>query len=133
MVTSDPISDMLTRIRNAGLVKKETVSIPFSKIKEQLADVFKRVGYINSYKVQGEGKDKVIIVSLKYLNHEFAFTSLLRESKPGCRKYGSPKTTKKNYKHPQFAVRIWSTNKGLLTEQEAVKENTGGEHLCTIW
>lgn len=133
MNLTDPIADMLTRVRNANAVRKANVRVPYSKLKHQLAEALLRLGYISSIEVEDNEGKKNIIITLKYMNYEPVISALVRESKPGCRQYGSPKTSPKKYSVPQYAVRIWSTSKGILSEQEAATQNVGGELLCTIW
>lgn len=136
MVVSDPIADMLTRIRNAVLVKAHIVRIPHSKIKEEVANTLLRLGFISSVKLENpESVKKEIVIDLKYVNRESALSTLIRESKPGRRKYTQAKDARKHAsaRRPQHAVSIWSTSKGVLSEDEAKAQNVGGEELCTIW
>ena len=131
-MNTDPIADMLTRIRNASLVSHETVSMPSSKLKAELAKLLKSEGFITDYEVKEEGKFKVLTITLKYdEKHKPVITKLERGSKPGLRNYSKAKNL------PQvlggMGVAIVSTSKGLLTDRKARKENVGGEVLCYIY
>lgn len=132
MVTTDPIADMLTRIRNASTVSHETVDIPASKLKVELARVLKEEGFIADYAVKEEGKFKVITITLKYdMNRKPVITKLERISKPGLRHYSKAKKLQKVL--GGLGVAIISTPKGLLTDRKARKENVGGEILCYVY
>ncbi len=129
---TDPIADMLTRIRNALRIRIEDVSIPHSKAKEALAVVLEREGYIGEHRVQGEGKHKVLIVDLKYgPDGEKIVTVIRRESRPGRRRY------KKHDELPPIlsglGIQVISTSKGLKSDRECRKEKIGGEVLCTVY
>jgi len=132
---SDPIADMLTRIRNAYQMQKALVTMPYSHIKEGIAKVLHESDFISRYEIKEESGKKSLLVRLKYINNLPAATALIRDSKPGYRQYGSPKKRKKTLKtsRPQHALVIWSTSQGILSEQEALKQNIGGEKLCTVW
>ncbi len=132
MAISDPIADMLTRIRNAGKAKFNSVDIPGSKLKVELAKVLKSEGYIRNYKAVRDGKQGILRVYLKYakgLGH--AIYNLERVSKPSRRVYTKSKDIKPVFNGTGIAV--LSTSKGVLTDKEAKKENVGGEILCKIW
>lgn len=132
MNTTDPIADMLTRIRNASTVSHETVDIPASKLKVELARVLKEEGFIADYAVKEEGKFKVITITLKYdMNRKPVITKLERISKPGLRHYSKAKKLQKVL--GGLGVAIISTPKGLLTDRKARKENVGGEILCYVY
>ncbi len=132
MTMSDPIADMLTRIRNASMVAHETVDIPASKLKVELAKLMKEEGFISDYAVKEDGKFKVITVTLKYdANHKPVITKLERISKPGLRHYSKAKNLQKVL--GGLGVAVVSTPKGLLTDRKARKENVGGEVLCYIY
>ena len=132
MSMTDPIADMLTRIRNANMVHHETVSIPASKLKIELAKLLKSEGFITDYEVKEEGKFKVIVITLKYdANKKPVISKLERVSKPGLRTYHKAKTLPKVL--GGLGVAIVSTSKGLLTDRKARKENVGGEVLCYIY
>ena len=131
-MNTDPIADMLTRIRNANMVSHPSVEIPASKLKVELAKLLKEEGFITDYAVKEVGKFKVLEIELKYdEKHKPVITSLKRVSKPGLRTYCKAKNL------PQvlggMGVAIVSTSKGLLTDRKARKENLGGEVLCYIY
>ncbi len=132
MVMSDPIADMLTRIRNGGKAKLDSVEIPGSTIKVELAKVLKNQGYIKNYKFVKDDKQGVLRVYLKYdANRSHAIYKLERISKPSRRVYVRQKEVK-----PVFSgmgVAILSTSRGILTDKEARLQKVGGEVLCNIW
>lgn len=130
-MNTDPIADMLTRIRNANMVKHETVTIPSSKLKVELARILKEEGYIANYEIKEEGKFKVISITLKYNNGTPVITKLQRVSTPGLRHYSKAKNLQKVL--GGMGVAIVSTPKGLLTDRKARKENVGGEVLCYVY
>lgn len=132
MVTTDPIADMLTRIRNANTVKHETVNIPASNIKKALAQILLDEGYIKAYDIMESEPQNIIRVSLKYgQNKSKVISGLKRISKPGLRVYA------KNEDIPKvlggLGVAIISTSKGIMTDKKARLEGIGGEVLCYIW
>jgi small subunit ribosomal protein S8 len=131
MAVTDPISDFLTRIRNASKARKIKVEIPSSKMKAGLAEILKKNGYIYDYKIDEDSKQNVISVLLKYSDGEPAINGLKRISKPGLRIY------KKSDELPRvlngLGTAVISTSKGLLTEKEARRQDTGGEVVCYIW
>ncbi len=132
MSMTDPIADMLTRIRNANMVSHETVEIPASKLKIELAKLLKSEGFITDYEVKESGKFKVIVITLKYdQNRKPVISKLERVSKPGLRTYHKAKNLPKVL--GGLGVAIISTSKGLLTDRKARKENVGGEVLCYIY
>ena len=131
MHLTDPIADMLTRIRNANLAKHNTVKIPFSKIKESLANILKSEGYIISYEVKEEGTKKNIIVTLKYFDGEAVVKGLKRISKPGRRVYSSVESLPKVL--GGLGIAVVSTPKGVITDKECRKHSVGGEVLCYVW
>ena len=132
MSMTDPIADMLTRIRNANMVKHETVEVPASKLKVALAKVLKEEGYITDYEVKESGKFKVISITLKYdESGKSVITKLQRVSKPGLRSYSKSKNLQKGL--GGMGIAIVSTPKGLLTDRKARKENVGGEVLCYVY
>ena len=131
-MNTDPIADMLTRIRNANLVSLPSVELPSSKLKVALARLLKEEGFIKNYSENTEGKFKTLVIELKYDEADKpVITSLKRVSKPGLRTYSKAKNI------PQvmggMGVAIVSTSKGLLTDRKARKENLGGEVLCYIY
>jgi len=127
---SDPIADMLTRIRNGYLAKKEKTNIPFSKIKEEILKILVKEGCLASYKVMGKQK-KNIEVGLLYKNSQPAITHISRVSKPGRRVYKSLKNLPVVLSG--YGLAIVSTSQGLMTEKEAKKKTIGGEIICKIW
>ena len=132
MSMTDPIADMLTRIRNAAMVLMPEVSMPSSKLKVELARILKEEGYIADYSVSDEGKFKVLNITLKYdSKKKSVITKLQRVSKPGLRSYS------KSQNIPQvlggMGIAIISTSKGLMTDRRARKENVGGEVLCYVY
>lgn len=132
MAMTDPIADMLTRIRNANMVSHPTVDVPASKLKVQLAKLLKEEGYIADYEVKEEGKFKVISITLKYDSKgKPVITKLERISKPGLRHYSKAKNLQKVL--GGMGIAVVSTPKGLLTDRKARKENIGGEVLCYVY
>jgi len=132
MVMSDPIADMLTRIRNANTVRHETVEMPASKIKRQIAEILKNEGFIRDAEYIEDNKQGIIRIFLKYgPNNERVITGLKRISKPGLRVY-----TKAN-EVPRvlggLGIAILSTSKGVMTDKQARQLNTGGEVICYVW
>ena len=133
MSMSDPIADMLTRIRNANTAKHDTVDIPASKMKLAIADILLKEGYVKAVDVVEEGNFKTIKITLKYgaNKNEKILTGLKRISKPGLRVYASKDELPKVL--GGLGAAIISTNKGVLTDKEARKENVGGEVLAFVW
>ena len=133
MATSDPIADMLTRIRNANTAKHDTVDIPASKMKQAIADILLREGYVKAVDVVEEGKFNTIRITLKYGDNknEKLIKGLKRISKPGFRVYADTENLPKVL--GGLGIAIISTNKGILTDKEARKENVGGEVLAFVW
>lgn len=132
MNTTDPIADMLTRIRNANNAKHESVEIPASNMKKQIAQILVDEGYIKSFNVIDDGKQDVIKVFLKYgPNKSKVLQGLKRISKPGLRTY----VGKEEIPHVMrgLGVAIVSTSKGVMTDKAARKENVGGEVLAFVW
>ena len=133
MSMSDPIADMLTRIRNANSAKHTTVDIPMSKMKLNITDILVDEGYIRGYEVLADGVKKTIRVTLKYgLNKdEKVISGLKRISKPGLRVYAGSEELPKVLNG--LGTAIISTNKGLVTDKEARKLSVGGEVIAFIW
>ncbi|AIQ20760.1 MULTISPECIES: 30S ribosomal protein S8 [Paenibacillus] len=132
MTMSDPIADMLTRIRNANTVRHETVEMPASTMKKQIADILKREGFIRDAEFVEDSKQGIIRIFLKYgPNQERVISGLKRISKPGLRVY-----TKSN-EVPRvlggLGIAIISTSKGVMTDKEARQSKSGGEVVCYIW
>ncbi|PWL80448.1 30S ribosomal protein S8 [Candidatus Gastranaerophilales bacterium] len=131
-MNTDPIADMLTRIRNANMVSHEKVEMPSSKLKVELAKLLKEEGFITDYEVKEVGKFKVLTIILKYdMNKKPVITKLERISKPGLRNYSKAKNLPKVL--GGMGIAIVSTSKGLLTDRKARKENIGGEVLCYVY
>ena len=132
MHITDPIADMLTRIRNANSAKHDTVDIPASNMKKAIAQILVDEGYIKNYKLIEDGKQGVIRVTLKYgEGMSQVITGLRRVSKPGLRIYSNVEEMPKVMKG--LGVAIVSTSKGIMTDREARKQNVGGEVLAFIW
>uniref|UniRef100_UPI003FF0843C 30S ribosomal protein S8 n=1 Tax=Eubacterium sp. TaxID=142586 RepID=UPI003FF0843C len=132
MHITDPIADMLTRIRNANSAKHKTVDIPASNMKKAIAQILLDEGYIASYKVIEDDKQGVIRVTLKYgENKSQVITGLRRVSKPGLRIYSNVEDMPKVMKG--LGIAIVSTSKGIMTDREARKQNVGGEVLAFVW
>jgi len=128
---SDPISDMLTRIRNGGRALLPAVQMPHSRIKESVAKILKTEGYVADVAVEGEKSKKTIKIRLKYNGKKNVIEGLKRVSKPGLRKYvGSTEIPRVLN---GLGVAIVSTSEGLMTGAQAKKKNLGGELLCYIW
>ena len=132
MHITDPIADMLTRIRNANSAKHDTVDIPASNMKKAIAQILVDEGYIKAYKIIDDDKHGVIRVTLKYGEGKSqVITGLRRVSKPGLRIYSNVEDMPKVMKG--LGVAIISTSKGIMTDREARKQNVGGEVLAFIW
>ena len=133
MMTSDPIADMLTRIRNANTAKHDTVDVPSSKMKLAIADILVKEGYIASYEIVDDGAFKNIHITLKYGadKNEKVITGIKRISKPGLRVYAGKDELPKVLGGLGIAIR--STNKGVITDKEARKLQVGGEVLAFVW
>ena len=133
MTMSDPIADMLTRIRNANTAKHDTVDIPSSKMKNAIAEILFNEGYITKYEIIEDGNFKTIRVTLKYGadKNEKIITGIKRISKPGLRVYASKNEIPKVL--GGLGTAILSTNRGIITDKEARKLGVGGEVLCYIW
>jgi small subunit ribosomal protein S8 len=127
---SDPISDMLTRIRNAGRALLPAIELPHSRIKENVANVLKQQGYVTAVAVDGKPLKKLKI-QLKYDGKKSVIEGLKRVSKPGLRKYVT--ATKIPRVRGGLGVAIVSTSEGVMTDVQARKKNLGGELLCYIW
>ena len=133
MTMSDPIADMLTRIRNANTAKHDTVDVPASKMKLAIAEILLNEGYIAKYDVIEEGSFKTIHITLKYGadKNEKIITGLKRISKPGLRVYAGSQEIPKVL--GGLGVAILSTNQGVITDKEARKLHVGGEVLAFVW
>ena len=133
MTMSDPIADMLTRIRNANTAKHDTVDIPASKMKIAIADILVNEGYIAKYDIVEDGAFKTIRVTLKYGvdKNDKVITGLKRISKPGLRVYANCEELPKVL--GGLGTAIISTNQGVITDKEARKAGVGGEVLASVW
>lgn len=132
MTQTDPIADLLTRLRNANSAHHDTVSIPHSGIKERIADILKAEGYITDWAVEPAAVGKTLVITLKYgANRERALAGLKRVSKPGLRVYA--KSTNLPKVLGGLGVAILSTSSGLLTDREAKNKGVGGEVLAYVW
>lgn len=132
MALNDPIADMLTRVRNAAHARHDSVSIPYSKIKEAIAKVLRAEGFIRNVEVIGEGKRKAVVITLKYTEDGGpVFTSLERTSKLGRRMYTAASDIRPN--RQGLGVAILTTSKGVMKDVDAKRQGVGGEVLCTVW
>ena len=131
MSMSDPIADLLTRIRNAQLVQMESVDCPASKIKLAILDVLKQEGYINGYKVSDDLVKPVVKVDLKYFKGKAVIEEIHRGSRPGLRQYVAKEDLPEV--RAGLGVAIMSTNKGVMTGSAARQAGIGGEVLCTVF
>ncbi len=132
MQITDPIADMLTRIRNANSSKHESVNVPASKIKIEIAKILDAEGYINGYEIIEDKVQSTIKINLKYgPGKQKVITGLKRVSKPGLRVYASNENLPKVLKG--LGIAIISTSKGIMTDKEARKLNVGGEVLAFVW
>ncbi|AVQ27779.1 MULTISPECIES: 30S ribosomal protein S8 [Fusobacterium] len=131
MYLTDPIADMLTRIRNANAVMHEKVDIPHSTLKDKIAEILKEEGYIANYKVVTDGNKKSIRVYLKYDGKDRIIKGIKRISKPGRRVYSSVEDMPRVLSG--LGIAIVSTSKGIVTDRVARRENVGGEVLAFVW
>ncbi len=132
MSMSDPLADMLTRIRNAVMVKFETVAMPASKVKVNIAKVLKEEGYISDYQVADKGVQGTLTIELKYgPNREPVIRGIKRVSKPGLRQYAKADAIPTVLNG--LGTAIVSTSKGIITDKSARALNTGGEIICEVW
>lgn len=131
MVMTDPIADMLTRIRNANQMKKKTVDIPASKLKLQIAELLKNEGYITNYREINKEPQNVLRITMKYLQNERVVKGLKRISKPGLRVYAKTNEIPKVLNG--LGIAVVSTSSGLMTDREARKQRVGGEILAYVW
>ena len=132
MQITDPIADLLTRIRNANSSKHESVDVPASNMKKALVEILKEEGYIKEYQIIEDGKQGVIRITLKYgPKNEKVISGLKRVSKPGLRYYASADELPRVLKG--LGIAIVSTSKGIMTDKEARKAHVGGEVLAFVW
>ncbi len=127
---TDPVADLLTRIRNALMRRKANVSIPYSKLKHELAKLLVREGFLQSVKKVKKDFEELNVV-LKYYNDQPVIKELTRESKPGLRKYISYKDIKPH--KGGLGLKVLTTSKGLMTDKDAIKEKVGGEIICRVF
>ena len=132
MTMTDPLGDMLTRIRNGHMAKKALVECPMSKLRAAVLTVLKKEGFIRGYSIKTNGNKKdVLIIELKYFEGKPAIKEIKRSSKPGLRLYSSMKDMPLNY--GGLGISIVSTSKGLMSDHEARSANIGGEILCSVF
>ena len=132
MQITDPIADMLTRIRNAGSAKHETVDVPASKMKKAIAEILLEEGYIRSFQLIDDGTQGVIRITLKYLpGKEPAILGLKRVSKPGLRVYAGADELPRVLRG--LGIAIISTSRGIMTDKKARAAHVGGEVLAFVW
>ena len=131
MTMTDPVADLLTRIRNMNRLKRRRVTIPYSKLKEQILETMLREGFITEFKVDGEGTARQLMVTLKYgPAGEHVINTLKRVSRPGRRVYRGVQELRPVLKG--MGIHVMSTNKGILSDREARAQKVGGEILCEI-
>lgn len=128
---TDSIADMLSRIRNALMARKGEVMVPHSKLKEAIARILAESGYIESYRVEDVIPQKEIHIVLKYVGKIPAISTIRRVSRPGRRAYGKAQQLPKSL--GGYGLTIISTNKGVMTDSQARKQNVGGELICQVW
>ncbi|MBN2409960.1 MAG: 30S ribosomal protein S8 [Candidatus Aminicenantes bacterium] len=132
MSVTDPIADMLTRIRNAARVKKRDVIIPSSKLKVEVAKILKEEGYIRNFKVIDDNKQGVLNIALKYSDdNQSVISGLRRVSRPGCRLYCTRDSVPKVL--DGLGIAVISTSRGMMTGKQCHERGVGGEILCYIW
>jgi small subunit ribosomal protein S8 len=132
MTMTDPVADMLTRLRNANQAFHDTVSLPSSKLKTHIAEILEREGYISGWDVEKNTVGSTLTLSLKYGdNRERSISGIKRVSKPGLRVYA--KSTELPNVHGGLGIAILSTSSGLLTDREANQKGVGGEVLAYVW
>ena len=131
MNITDPIADMLTRIRNANAQRHETVDVPSSKLKKSIAEILLNEGYIKSFEEIEDNAQGIIRITLKYVNKQKVITGLKRISKPGLRVYATKDELPKVL--GGLGIALISTSKGIMTDKNARKEGIGGEVLAFVW
>ena len=132
MTMTDPVADMLTRLRNANSAHHDTVSMPFSKLKGHIAEILKSEGYIANFEVEDAKVGKTLTLALKFgPQRERSIVGVRRISKPGLRVYA--KSTNLPQVHGGLGIAILSTSSGLLTDKQAAKKGVGGEGVAYIW
>lgn len=133
MSMSDPIADMLTRIRNANAAKHDTVEVPSSKMKLEIVEILNKEGFVKGYEVLEDGPKKTILITLKYgaTKNDKVIAGIKRISKPGLRIYASTDNLPKVL--GGLGIAILSTNKGVITDKQARQEGVGGEVIAYVW
>jgi small subunit ribosomal protein S8 len=132
MTMTDPVADLLTRVRNANRRRAKSVRMPASKLKVHIAEVLKEEGYIREYRVEPAQPQSTLVLELKYgPDGEFVIREIQRVSKPGCRVYSGAKTLPRVLRGQ--GIYVLSTPKGVLSDRVARRENVGGEILCQIY
>ena len=131
MQITDPVADMLTRIRNAGSAKHATVDVPASNMKKAIAEILLEEGYIKNYQIINDGLQGIIRITLKYNGGEKAITGLRRVSKPGLRGYAGADELPRVLRG--LGIAISSASKGIMTDKKAREAHVGGEVLAFIW
>ena len=131
MQVTDPIADMLTRIRNANSARHDSVDVPASNMKKAIAEILLEEGYIKNYQIIDDGKQGIIRIALKYAGKQRVISGIKRVSKPGLRIYKNKEELPKVLKG--LGVAIISTSKGIMSDKNARKENVGGEVLAFVW
>jgi small subunit ribosomal protein S8 len=130
MVT-DPIADMLTRVRNAAMIRSEKVDIPASKIKLEVAKILKEEGFIRAYKILKDKKQGILRLTLKYVDNENVISGLKRISRPGRRVYVGSKEIPRVM--GGIGIAVLTTPRGILSDKTCRRENIGGEVICYVW
>lgn len=130
-MVNDPIGDMLVQIRNATLAKKDTIELPYSKLKKALGEVLVKEGYIGAVSKVGEDPKARLRISMKYVDGQSVITGVTRISKPGLRRYVDTQSIPTVV--GGMGIAVLSTPMGLLTGKDAKKKHTGGELLCKVW
>ena len=132
MVMTDPIADMLTRIRNANMVKHEKLELPASTMKKEIADILKREGFVSDYEFVEDNKQGILRIFLKYgMNEDRVITGIKRISKPGLRVYAKANEVPRVLNG--LGIAIVSTSQGVLSDKEARSQAVGGEVLAYVW
>jgi small subunit ribosomal protein S8 len=132
MSVTDPIADMLTRMRNASLIKRKDVSMPSSRLKVEIAKILKDEGYIKNFKVIDDDKQGILNITLKYTEaNQSVITGMRRVSKPGCRIYCTKDSLPKVL--DGLGIAVISTSKGMVTGRTCEEQGVGGEVLCYVW
>jgi small subunit ribosomal protein S8 len=132
MSVTDPIADMLTRMRNAALIKRKDISMPSSRLKVEIAKILKDEGYIKNFKVIDDDKQGILNITLKYTEaNQSVITGMRRVSKPGCRIYCTKDSLPKVL--DGLGIAVISTSKGMVTGRTCEEQGVGGEVLCYVW